>query len=58
MADKTVVKYGMPATESEPFVNSHFVVMEERKQIARARMERALRNCPELSAALSKVGKR
>lgn len=57
MADAPrAVKYGMPASESQPFLANHFVVMEERALFKELHFAHALRAGPGLRAALDKLG--
>lgn len=50
-----IAKYGMPASESQRFHASHFVVTQERAQIHDAHVAHALRVGPDLRAALDEL---
>lgn len=57
MTDHTdrIVKYGMPASESEKLVERHFEVTLTERAIADAKFAHALRQGPKLRAALDRL---
>lgn len=53
--DDCIVKYGLPASQSEKLVERHFEVTLTERAIADAQFAHALRVGPELSAALGRL---
>lgn len=50
-----IVKYGMPASESQRYEASHLVVMQERKCIEELRFAHSLQALPGLRADLDRL---
>lgn len=58
MTDPTadrIVKYGMPADDSERIVERHFAVALERRAFADAHFARAIAQGPKVAAALQRI---
>ena len=55
MTDDRIVKYGLPASQSEKLVERHFEVTLTERFIAEAEFARILREGPKLAAALDRL---